>query len=57
MSTVLVILETANGKLRPHCLPGITWLCNAPSLRGRWVCARTSVALRMHDGRTQVARQ
>ena len=24
MSTVLVILETAGGKLRPHCLPGIT---------------------------------
>jgi len=24
MSKVLVILETANGKLRPHCLPGIT---------------------------------
>jgi electron transfer flavoprotein alpha subunit len=24
MSTVLVILETANGQLRPHCLPGIT---------------------------------
>ncbi|HEY0136925.1 MAG TPA: electron transfer flavoprotein subunit alpha/FixB family protein [Nannocystis sp.] len=24
MSKVLVILETANGKIRPHCLPGIT---------------------------------
>jgi electron transfer flavoprotein alpha subunit len=24
MSKVLVVLETANGKLRPHCLPGIT---------------------------------
>lgn len=24
MSKVLVVLETANGKVRPHCLPGIT---------------------------------
>ncbi len=24
MSKVLVVLETANGKIRPHCLPGIT---------------------------------
>jgi electron transfer flavoprotein alpha subunit len=24
MSNVLVVLETANGKIRPHCLPGIT---------------------------------
>ncbi len=24
MSTVLVILETANGQIRPHCLPGLT---------------------------------
>ncbi len=33
MSTVLVILETANGKLRPHCLPGIT--CGAQIARAK----------------------
>jgi electron transfer flavoprotein alpha subunit len=34
MSTVLVVLETANGKLRSHCLPGITAAKQIAAARG-----------------------
>jgi electron transfer flavoprotein alpha subunit len=35
MSKVLVVLETANGKLRPHCLPGITAAKQIAEARGQ----------------------
>jgi electron transfer flavoprotein alpha subunit len=34
MSKVLVVLETANGKLRPHCLPGIAAAKQIADARG-----------------------